>query len=240
MARARLLKPGFFANARLSEVSAHGRLLFAGLWTLADREGRLRDDSRWIKGQLFPYENPPVHSLLNDLYERNFIVRYQTQDGEGWIQIVNFLKHQTPHIREAPSTIPAPDEHSAGLMLDPEKASTSPAVYGIRYTVPVYGSGEPGPRAGPGPVPLTEEIVNALVVQFPTVNVRRLAEELQSYSDDHPKKYKSLPRTLKVWCGRREDENAGRQGVRVNANPSPSGTNYGGWDPNEDKLVLDT
>lgn len=56
MPRARLLKPGFFSNADLSEIPAHGRLLFAGLWTLADKGGRLKDEPRWIKGQLFPYE----------------------------------------------------------------------------------------------------------------------------------------------------------------------------------------
>ena len=43
MARARLLKPGFFTNEDLCELPAFGRLLFAGLWTIADREGRLED-----------------------------------------------------------------------------------------------------------------------------------------------------------------------------------------------------
>ncbi len=157
MARVRFISPGFFANATLSEVSAHGRLLFIGLWTLADREGRLRDDPRWIKGQLFAYENPPIHNLLNDLYERNFIVRYQTQDGDAYIQIVNFLKYQHPHIREVASTILGPDEHSAGMMLDPTQARTSPAAYGLRLTDPNYGlrntdKPESGPRPGLSPV----------------------------------------------------------------------------------------
>ena len=41
MARARILKPGFFANELLADINPYGRLLFAGLWTLADREGTL-------------------------------------------------------------------------------------------------------------------------------------------------------------------------------------------------------
>ena len=41
MARARNIKPGFFRNADLAELTFEARLLFIGLWTLADSEGRL-------------------------------------------------------------------------------------------------------------------------------------------------------------------------------------------------------
>jgi len=39
MARSRNIKPGFFKNDHLVELPFEYRLLFAGLWTLADREG---------------------------------------------------------------------------------------------------------------------------------------------------------------------------------------------------------
>lgn len=123
MARARLLKPGFFANDKLAELPAHCRLLFAGLWTLADREGRLPDRPKWIKGSLFPYENVPVEKYLNQLADTGFIVRYEHETGMGAIQVLNFLKHQTPHIREPASTIPAPVQHCAS----PAFSRTSPA-----------------------------------------------------------------------------------------------------------------
>ena len=41
--RTRLLKPGFFMNEELARLPVRARLLFAGLWCLADREGRLED-----------------------------------------------------------------------------------------------------------------------------------------------------------------------------------------------------
>jgi hypothetical protein len=41
MARSRNIKPGFFTNDELAECNIHARLLFAGLWTIADKEGRL-------------------------------------------------------------------------------------------------------------------------------------------------------------------------------------------------------
>ena len=37
--RARNLKPGFFKNETLAEIEPLGRLLFQGLWCMADREG---------------------------------------------------------------------------------------------------------------------------------------------------------------------------------------------------------
>ena len=107
MARTRLLKPGFFANETLAEVHPFGRLLFAGLWTIADRKGRLPDKPKWIKGQLFPFENVPVEKLLSELEGLGFIARYEAE-GQRCILIVKFHKHQNPHKNEGPSLLPAP------------------------------------------------------------------------------------------------------------------------------------
>lgn len=57
MARTRSIKPSFFSNDILAECEPMARLLFAGLWTLADRDGRLEYRPRRIKGALFPYDN---------------------------------------------------------------------------------------------------------------------------------------------------------------------------------------
>ena len=105
MARARNIKPGFFKNADLVETSFETRLLFVGLWTLADREGRLQDRPKQIKMELFPADNVDVDSCLNDLSQFGFITRY-VADGKRVIQIVNFSKHQTPHGKEADSELP--------------------------------------------------------------------------------------------------------------------------------------
>ena len=95
MARSRNIKPGFFLNDQLAEIEPLGRLLFAGLWCIADREGRLEDRPRRIKAEVLPYDNCDVDELLNQLAGRGFIVRYEV-DGEGYIQVVNFIKHQNP------------------------------------------------------------------------------------------------------------------------------------------------
>lgn len=110
MARARNLKPSFFTNDVLAECSMAARLLFAGLWTLADREGRLEDRPKKIKAEVLPYDEIDPNPLLNELQDRGFILRYLHHDN-AYIQVLNFTKHQNPHCKEQPSTIPAPDMH---------------------------------------------------------------------------------------------------------------------------------
>jgi uncharacterized phage protein (TIGR02220 family) len=112
MARARNLKPSFFTNDVLAEINPLGRLLFQGLWCLADRLGRLEDRPKKIKAELLPYDECNVDSLLNDLHSHGFILRYEV-DGTRFIQVLAFSKHQNPHIKEAASNIPAPVEPGA-------------------------------------------------------------------------------------------------------------------------------
>lgn len=127
MARARNIKPGFFKNDTLAEVPPLGRILFAGLWTIADREGRLEDRPKRIKVEILPYDDCCIDTLLGELSRRGFITRYVV-DTCAFIQITNWKKHQDPHVKEAASTIPAPDEHGASTVLAPNKPETSPEV----------------------------------------------------------------------------------------------------------------
>lgn len=107
MARIRSLKPDYFLDDKLAEQKPINRILFAGLWCLADREGRLEDNPKKIKVQVLPYDNHDVDKALDDLSTGGFIIRYQS-DGKRYIEVVNFLKHQKPHHTEKPSIIPAP------------------------------------------------------------------------------------------------------------------------------------
>lgn len=106
MARARNIKPGFFRNADLVELPIEARLLFIGLWTIADRAGRLEDRPKQIKMELFPADNIDCDDLLNDLSAIGMVARYKV-DGKRYLQVTNFTKHQNPHRDEKASTIPA-------------------------------------------------------------------------------------------------------------------------------------
>jgi hypothetical protein len=127
MARIRSIKPDFFKHEDMSELPAMARLLFIGLWTQADRAGRLEDRPKRIKVEVFPYEEYDVEQGLALLEARGFIERYQAfckLSGEQkleqisseeikLIQITNFSKHQQPNVKEKESFFPAPCKHSA-------------------------------------------------------------------------------------------------------------------------------
>ena len=129
MARSRNIKPGFFTNEILVELPFAIRLLFIGLWTLADREGRLEDRPKRIKMELFPCDEIDVDASLQSLHENGFIRRYEV-DGERYVSIVNWHKHQNPHVKEAASIVPPPPEHHTSTILAPcqHDTGTMPAV----------------------------------------------------------------------------------------------------------------
>lgn len=112
MARSRNIKPGFFKNEGLAECTPLSRILFAGLWCLADRKGRLEDRPKRIRAEILPYDDGSVDAMLDELHKSGFIMRY-TIDGKAFIQVLNFSKHQNPHCKEQDSLIPAPDLHGA-------------------------------------------------------------------------------------------------------------------------------
>lgn len=97
MGRIRTIKPSFFSDEELADLPALDRLLFIGLWTEADSEGRLEDRPRRLKAILLPYDDHNVDEALTRLHESGFIVRYVVDDGvkeERFIQVRTFDKHQ--------------------------------------------------------------------------------------------------------------------------------------------------
>ena len=110
MMRTRLIRPGFFENEALAELAPYARLLFAGLWLMADRAGRLKDQPVVIRATIFPYETVDVDAYLSDLARAGFIRRYVGSGGERCVEVVHFSHHQHPHVHEAESKLPAPRE----------------------------------------------------------------------------------------------------------------------------------
>jgi len=107
--RTRLIRPGFFENEELAALPPHARLLFEGLWLMADRAGRLKDRPPVIRATLFAYEpDVDVHKLLTALARSGFIRRYVGAKKVKCIEVINFKLHQNPHHREPETALPEP------------------------------------------------------------------------------------------------------------------------------------
>lgn len=129
MARSRNIKPGFFLNDDLPKTHPLTRLLAVGLPCIADRAGRFEYRPMRIKAQLLPYDEHDIERALFDLQDIGFILIYQVQDGtknNRFVQIVNFEKHQSPHVNEAESVIPEPTVHGASIIQAPDHFDTNP------------------------------------------------------------------------------------------------------------------
>ncbi len=115
MARIRTVKPELFKHEDLAELPPLDRLLFIGLFCLADREGRLEDRPKRIKAELLPYDNANIPEMLKRLEGGGFVTLYSDERGR-YIQIDTFTKHQriTGKESQIQSQFPAPQRDTAG------------------------------------------------------------------------------------------------------------------------------
>ena len=108
MARARNIKPAFFTNDELSELPPLARLLFIGLWTIADYKGCFEYKPKRLKVQLLPYDDCEIEQLVSALDKSRFISIYSVQ-GQTYGKVLNFNKHQNPHKNEKEKGSDIPD-----------------------------------------------------------------------------------------------------------------------------------
>lgn len=198
MPRIREVKPEIFLDEQLAEVSHAARFLFVGLWTLADREGRLEDRPARIKAQIFPYGSEDCDALLDELanHAGAFVQRYEV-DGRRLLAVRSFKKHQRPHPKETPSKIPPPPavesrevsrqgSPTPTCQVDPSGGSMGTWVHGH------MGSGEVGaPPLPPAPEQRAEDETRRTITHLQLA----LAGKLAALSE-HPNSRQSLT----AWC----------------------------------------
>ena len=127
MPRIRNIKPEFFDDEGIGSLSPLARLCFIGLWTQADREGRLEDRPDRLKVRLFPYEKKlDMPALISELCAEGCISRYNV-NGSHYLLIRKFKEHQYLSKREPESSLPSPNgcEPSTVPVLDRDDTGTT-------------------------------------------------------------------------------------------------------------------
>lgn len=105
--RRREISPEFWTDERVVELSDAAKLLFIGLWNLADREGRIEDRPKTIGFKVRPWAPAEVTALLAELTDAGLVSRYEA-DGVAVICVPGFTEHQRPHPKEIASKLPPP------------------------------------------------------------------------------------------------------------------------------------
>ena len=109
MPRIRAIHPRAPQDDDVASMSLAARYLWAYLPCHADREGRMEERPLMLKGEVFPADAVDVATLLTEMEERRFIIRYRGSNGRRLIQIRNFRAYQRPDHRERVSSLQAPE-----------------------------------------------------------------------------------------------------------------------------------
>lgn len=116
-----MIDPGIWTNVQVTRLTVLQRLLYIGLISNADDDGRLNGDPLYLKGVVFPHDNitpDAINEQLKAIVKQSLIVRYKVGKA-AYIQHPNWSKHQ--YIRDRrPSTIPPPK----GYTIPPTLPST--------------------------------------------------------------------------------------------------------------------
>lgn len=169
--RIRTIKPGTWADERIGHVTRDARLLFVGLISLADDEGRMRDLPAAILGHVFPYDaDAPRHlgRWLRELTDTG-LVRAYTVGEHRYLLLPGFERHQVIN-RPSPSELPPPPDGTSPTplrdvsvnapgALTPGKEGKGkegnppdpPASRGEGHTPAAAGPGTPPPAAAGSP-----------------------------------------------------------------------------------------
>lgn len=109
MARIRTIKPSFWGDEEVSELSRDARLLLVGLISSADDQGRFMASHAVISGYVFPYDGISATKLsqwLDELSNTGIVQFYRVGRREyGWFP--KWKKHQRIS-KPAPSPLPPP------------------------------------------------------------------------------------------------------------------------------------
>jgi hypothetical protein len=101
MARLRTIKPEFWSDAAIGEVSVTARLLFIGTWNFADDHGGLDRSPKQLKAQVFPYDSIDCEPLIQELIGAGLLAEYEA-GGKKYLHIKGFDKHQKVERKSLP------------------------------------------------------------------------------------------------------------------------------------------
>lgn len=120
MARKRMIDPNIWQSEDFSKLSTLAKLVFIGLFSLADDEGRGRSNPVYLKSSLFPYEesirSADIDKTLSEI-SSNMSVIFYSCDGNNYYSLYNWNTWQKID-RPSESKIPEYDKEKMNLLFD--------------------------------------------------------------------------------------------------------------------------
>jgi hypothetical protein len=91
-----MIDPEFFLDEGISAYDHPTRLLYIGLWMLADDNyATLPNRPEWIKAQIFPYDNVDANKMISTLIKDKKLIEFTDKEsGKKFLFIANFHRYQ--------------------------------------------------------------------------------------------------------------------------------------------------
>lgn len=224
MARIRTVKPEFWTNEDLAEVSEPARLLAIGLLNHSDDEGYFKANKSLIKAVVFPLSEPSVsiQGCLKQLSSVGYIRLFKGSDGKDYGKVVNFESHQRVN-RPTPSKIKGMDsgsddslsihggliedsppegkgkEGKGGIKSGAQQADSEPAVEFLPTNK--YGTEEEQ-------FPITQSQIDEWQEAYPSLDCLQQVKQARLWLKANPAKrktYKGMERFITAWLRRQHD-----------------------------------
>lgn len=147
MARKRMLSPDIWESESFSSLSDLGKIVFIGLISLADDEGRGKANPSLVKSTLFPYdEKRRVADIKFALSEiaRSMSTQFYSVNGNDYYLLLNWSKWQKID-KPSKSKLPAPPNSGVGGLL-PESEENEKFEECSANTSRMLGEGSPPNR----------------------------------------------------------------------------------------------
>ena len=107
-----MIDPGIWANEQVNTLSREARLLFIGMVSNADDEGRLHGSARFLKANIFPYDEDlkanKVKDWRDEVVNVGLALHYEVE-GVEYLSLPTWHRHQKISHPYA-SSLPAPTE----------------------------------------------------------------------------------------------------------------------------------
>ena len=93
----RMIEPDIWRNEKIGNLPDTGRLLFIGIFSSADDDGRLKASPKFLKATVFPYDNDKTDEQirkLRDLCASLGLIRVYGKNGYEYLDIPGWEEHQ--------------------------------------------------------------------------------------------------------------------------------------------------
>lgn len=202
MARKRMIDPNIWQSEDFSKLSTLGKLVFIGLFSQADDEGRGRCNPVYLKSTLFPYEegirSADIDKTLSEI-SSNMSVIFYSCNGSSYYSLYNWNTWQKID-RPSQSKIPEYDEKTMQILFDEHSTNNRRGVPPKRKEENITEKEEKGKEFIPPSLDDVKKYVSDKKLSVNAENFYNFFTE-GNWVDSNGKKVKNWKQKILTWNG---------------------------------------